>query len=114
MAKDTKHYFKSGETLWNHRRDTSDWHFDPTVKGEPNNLVNTEFLKFRGDWSEELKNTKYAEKAPLDIKNYLVRLGVQLQRTILISMVQSVNVHHFLMYTVVYIKQLLLSFIGSK
>ncbi len=77
MAKDTKHYFKSGETLWNHRRETSDWHFDPTVKGEPNNLVNTEFVKFRGDWSEELKNTKYKEKAPLDIKNYLVRLGVQ-------------------------------------
>ena len=44
MAKDTKHYFKSGETLWNHRRETSDWHFDPTVKGEPNDLVNTQFV----------------------------------------------------------------------
>lgn len=77
MSKDHRHYFSSGETLWNSRRDASRWHFDPTVKDESNEYVNVNFLKFRGDWSDELEQTNYDTKAPLDISNFLVRLGVQ-------------------------------------
>jgi hypothetical protein len=74
--KDDKHWFK-GETLWNHRRKVSDWHFDPTVDGESSDKVRVNFIKFRGDWDSELDHTVYNKKQVLDLSQLLVRLGVQ-------------------------------------
>ena len=74
--KDERHWFE-GETLWNHRRKTSDWHFDTTVKGESSDKLKMNFVKFRGDWQSELAATVYDKRPPLDLSQYLVRLGVQ-------------------------------------
>lgn len=74
--KDEKHWFK-GETLWNHRRKTSDWHFDPMVTEESSEKLKLNFVKFRGDWQAELAQTVYDKRPPLDLSQYLVRLGVQ-------------------------------------
>ena len=77
MAKDDLHWFDYGETLWNERRKASEWHFDPAVKSEPKDNVNINFIKFRGDWKQELEQTKFEEDAPMDLSQYLLRIGIQ-------------------------------------
>lgn len=76
MATDKRHWFP-GETLWNHRRKGSKWHFDPTVNDNESNDLKINFIKFEGDWQDELDATVYDKKPPLDLSQYLVRLGVQ-------------------------------------
>ena len=77
MAKDKLHWFNYGETLWNHRRKASDWHFDTEIKSEPKENVNVNFIRFNGDWKEELKQTKFDENVPMDLTQYLLRIGIQ-------------------------------------
>ena len=79
MSEDTKHFFTRVETAWNYRRSASTWHFDPEVQGEPTANVNLNFVKFRGDWSDEIANTDYKwwGKQLCDIGNYIDRLYVQ-------------------------------------
>lgn len=77
MAQDTKHWYKEGDTLWNHRRPESNWHFDPDIDDSEHPGVKVNFVKFRGDWSEELANTEYKETAVQDLSHYLVRIGIQ-------------------------------------
>lgn len=76
MAQDKKHWF-TGETLWNYRRKSSEWHFDPTIEGESPDKLKINFVKFKGDWQAELDATVYDKRPPLDLSQYLVRLGVQ-------------------------------------
>jgi|TARA_R110001592_G_C13181971_1_gene751044 hypothetical protein len=77
MAQDTKHWFNKGETLWDYRRKASRWHFDPDILEESSELIKTNFVRFKGDWSEELKNTKFKETPPMDLSEPLQRLGIQ-------------------------------------
>jgi hypothetical protein len=74
MTQDTKHWFKS-ETAWNYRRKQSEWHFDPTKKDMQGIKMN--FLKFQGDWQNEILAKPFEETAPLDLSQYLQRLSVQ-------------------------------------
>lgn len=74
MAQDTKHWFK-GETGWNYRRKTSKWHFDPTIKDEFG--IKRNFVRFEGDWQDEILAKPFDETAPLDLSEWLQRISVQ-------------------------------------
>jgi len=78
MAQDTKHWFRS-ETSWNHRRKTSKWHFDPTVNEDSGEIpgIKMNFVRFEGNWQEEILAKPYDELAPLDISQFLQRLSIQ-------------------------------------
>ena len=71
---DKRHWYK-GETLWNHRRKTSEWHFDTDIQGEDGIKIN--FIKFAGDWKDEIANCEFKQGAPQNLSSYLQRLATQ-------------------------------------
>ena len=91
MAKDKLHWFDYGETLWNHRRKASDWHFDTEIKSEPKENVNVNFIRFNGDWKEELEQTKFDEDVPMDLTQYLLRIGIQEHINLGVLMIKRAN-----------------------
>jgi len=74
---DTKHWFKSQNAGWNHRRKNSEWHFDPQQDDANIKDIKVNFVKYIGDWSEELANTEYTDAPPVNLDEYLTRNSIQ-------------------------------------
>tara|TARA_R110001592_G_scaffold21052_3_gene85255 strand:+ start:284 stop:985 length:702 start_codon:yes stop_codon:yes gene_type:complete len=68
---DTEYWYKSEATNWNSSRRYSNFHYDPQITDHEGIKLN--FVKFEGDWSEELANTVYDRRAPWNLDELLVK-----------------------------------------
>lgn len=80
MSKDTKHYFNPHhQTGWNASRDESTWHFDTSIDESQLNTdyAKTNFVKFAGDWQNEIDNAVFDREPPMDLTEFLTVGSVQ-------------------------------------
>ena len=77
MAEDKKHWYKNPNTTWNYRRKMSKWHFDTTLDDTNYEGIKMNFVRFQGDWSDELDRSQFKEQPPMDLSEYLVRMAIQ-------------------------------------
>ena len=77
MAVDKKHWYKNPNTTWNYRRKMSKWHFDTTLDDTNYEGIKMNFVRFKGDWSNELDRAQFKESPPMDLSEYLVRMAIQ-------------------------------------